>query len=169
MKTIALHLLDICQNPLETQVDTLLINIKNGKNDKGIDHKSLHQATDLFYTTRTTQIIESGLSLLKQNYEKSNGSFYIQSKLAKGSRTKFYFNKKNTNCTPTNNLFGVLNNLLLLDKNANKTNDFKDIAYNHQPDTPEVKNYLKNITLNIHKVHNTTKGIIEENINIDNN
>jgi len=179
MKNIALHLLDICQNSFEAHADTLLIRIsdcKNGKlnfcikdNGKGMDEKRLLQATDPFYTTRTTRKVGMGLSLLKQNCEKSNGGFYIQSKLGKGTLLKFYFNKKNIDCLPLGDLSGVLTSLLCQDEKVNTILDFKGLNNHFNISTKEIKELLEDIPLNVTKVHKVINGIISENIQIDNN
>lgn len=92
MKTLSEHILDIVQNSLNAKSTLIEIIFETDKkNDlcilKIIDNgccmskEMLMQATNPFFTTTKTRKVGTGLSLLKQNAEMTNGKFNIRSKL----------------------------------------------------------------------------------------
>ncbi len=91
-----MHIMDILQNSiragateisLEILEDTLqnIFRFNISDNGCGIPPDILKMVADPFFTTRTTRKVGLGLSLLRQNAERSNGSLSIDSKVGKGT------------------------------------------------------------------------------------
>ncbi len=91
-----MHIMDILQNSiragateisLEIREDTLLnlLRFNISDNGCGMTPDVLKKVTDPFFTTRTTRKVGLGLSLLRQNAERSNGSLKIDSETGKGT------------------------------------------------------------------------------------
>jgi len=78
MKTLSDHILDIAQNSVRARAKLIEIMVNESKksnlwelsvsdNGCGMDEEILRQATDPFFTSRTTRKVGLGLSLLQQN------------------------------------------------------------------------------------------------------
>lgn len=97
-----MHILDICQNSIRANAKDIWIDIEENPNTDqyliritdngcGMSKEKLEQATDPFYTSRTTRKVGLGLPLLKQNTENAGGSFSIQSETGQGTRIEATF------------------------------------------------------------------------------
>jgi len=106
MKDLALHILDIFQNSVtagatlvKLQIDEVpaadQYRVRFTDNGKGMDEEMVKHVTDPFFTTRTTRKVGLGLSLLKQNAERTGGSMIIQSKPGIGTEVEAVFVYKN--------------------------------------------------------------------------
>lgn len=106
MKTLSDHILDIVQNSIQAKATLINIRIEENKtkdicsviindNGCGMDAETLKQASNPFFTTRTTRKVGLGLSLLKQNAERANGSFFLSSEQNKGTRVEAVFQLSN--------------------------------------------------------------------------
>ncbi len=106
MKTLSDHILDIVQNSIQAKANLIKIRLEENKikdicsliisdNGCGMDTETLKQASNPFFTTRTTRKVGLGLSLLKQNAERANGSFLLSSEQNKGTRVEAVFQLSN--------------------------------------------------------------------------
>src|SRR6056297_3370699 len=102
MKTISEHVLDIVGNSVSAKATLIEIIIEEDKkndfysliikdNGCGMSAEVLKQATNPFFTSRTTRKVGLGLSLLKQNAENADGSFTIDSTPGEGTLVKAVF------------------------------------------------------------------------------
>ncbi len=96
MKELALHLIDLTQNAFEagsSQVDISVtqscsqgvFHLIISDNGKGISQEMLQEVTDPFTTTRQTRRVGMGLSLMKQNAERTGGYLKIASQIGVGT------------------------------------------------------------------------------------
>lgn len=96
MKNLAMHILDILQNSvrakaseirLEIEEDTLqdTWTMKVEDNGTGMSDELLGRVTDPFFTTRSTRPVGLGLSLLKQNAERTGGHVRLESSEGTGT------------------------------------------------------------------------------------
>lgn len=175
MKDLSLHILDIVQNSIsagatliETVInenpekDTYILTISD--NGKGMTTETLQKATDPFFTSRTTRNVGLGLPLLKQNAERTGGSFSLLSTPGEGTIVKATFGFKHIDRLPLGDIGGVM----ALLASANPTLDF---TYSHRCtsgdfefDTREVKMELDGLSISHAEVHRFMKELINENI-----
>ena len=129
MKTMADHILDICQNSIRAKATLIEIMMEEEKNSdlykiiikdngRGMDKQVQKQATDPFFTTRKTRKVGLGLALLKQNAELSGGSFQLKSEPGKGTVVEAVFGFSHIDRLPS----GDMADTFLLLMNANKGN-----------------------------------------------
>ena len=174
MKNLSLHILDIAQNSisagaslieikiLENPVkDTYELTIKD--NGKGMNSDTLLKATDPFFTSRTTRNVGLGLPLLKQNAERTGGSFELHSTPGEGTVVEAIFGFEHIDRLPLGDIGGVVALLA-------SANPLLDFAYTHQTakdsysfDTREVKAELDGLPISNAKVSQFIKEMINEN------
>ena len=98
MQDISLHLLDIIENSVRAKARNIWITILIQHSDNllriivkddgsGMDYDTLQAAQNPFYTTKTERIKKVGLGipLFKENAERCDGSFIIESLIGKGT------------------------------------------------------------------------------------
>jgi hypothetical protein len=96
MEDLSLHILDIAENSIDagatnieitviedTAGDMLSIELKD--DGQGMTLKAMENATDPFFTTRTTRRVGLGLPLLKEAAEAANGSLIVRSAPEEGT------------------------------------------------------------------------------------
>jgi len=175
MKDLSLHILDIVQNSIRAKASLISIEIEELVTENqliisitddgtGMSPEQLQQATDPFYTSRTTRKVGLGLSLFKQNAEIAGGSFRIESELAKGTKVTATFGLTHLDRPVMGDLVGTL---LLLICSSDKT----DYAFKHRTnlgefvlDTREVKQMLRDVPLSHPDVRTFLKEMLQENL-----
>ena len=119
MKDLSLHILDILQNSITAGAKLIRLeieevpvkdnySIKFTDDGKGMEANMTQQATDPFFTTRTTSKLGIGLSLLKQNAERTGGNLMINSKPGIGTEVKACFGYSHIDRLPTGDIAGTL-------------------------------------------------------------
>jgi hypothetical protein len=175
MKDLASHILDILQNSvtagsslIEVSIDELPVSdkyvLRIVDDGKGMDAETIKQVTDPFFTTRTTRKVGLGLPLLKQNVERTGGSFAIHSQLGKGTEVVAEFGFNHIDRLPTGDIAGTL----ALTASSYPEIDF---FYTHTTsiatfvfDTIEIKEKLESIPINDPEVINFMKDLIRDNL-----
>ncbi|MBV5315437.1 MAG: sensor histidine kinase [Prolixibacteraceae bacterium] len=175
MKDLSLHILDIVQNSIRAKASLISIEIEELVTENqliisitddgtGMSPEQLQQATDPFYTSRTTRKVGLGLSLFKQNAEIAGGSFRIESELGKGTKVTATFGLNHLDRPVMGDLVGTL---LLLICSSDKT----DYAFKHRTtmgefvlDTREVKQMLLDVPLSHPDVRKFLKEMLQENL-----
>lgn len=128
MKTLADHILDILQNSVRASATLIEVIVHENKNEDictltitdngcGMDEIMILNATDPFFTSRKTRKVGLGLPLLKQNAEKAEGSFQIQSEKGFGTTVKATFRLSNFDRPPLGDIADVLYLTMLSYKN----------------------------------------------------
>ena len=118
MKTIADHILDIVQNSIRAESTLIeIIVVENKKKDFcnitirdngcGMDEATREQATNPFFTSRETRKVGLGLSLLKQNAERTGGTFQITSEVNKGTEVNAVFQLSNVDRPPLGDIWNT--------------------------------------------------------------
>jgi K+-sensing histidine kinase KdpD len=174
MKDLSLHILDIAQNSVSAGASLIEIKIFENPvedkyevtikdNGKGMNSDTLQKATDPFFTSRTTRNVGLGLPLLKQNAERTGGSFELNSKPDEGTVVEALFGFKHIDRLPLGDIGGVIAILA----SANPQLDF---TYTHQTaeesfsfDTRDVKAELDGLPISNAKVSQFIKEMINEN------
>ncbi len=125
LRTISDHIVDICQNAVESGAKTIELTIKEKpeesliieiKDDgRGIDKEKLNDIIDPFYTEKNKKIkFGLGLPMLKFAAENTGGTFAITSEKDKGTTVNALFNLNNIDCQPLGNLAQALFTILTM-------------------------------------------------------
>jgi anti-sigma regulatory factor (Ser/Thr protein kinase) len=127
MLELALHVLDILQNPVEagaTQVDLLLVedepadrlSITVKDNGRGMDEQTAHQVLNPFYTTRTTRHVGLGLPLYAAAAETAGGVLMVNSRPGEGTTVEATFQLSHPDRQPLGDMAGTLLAFLLAER-----------------------------------------------------
>ena len=175
MKTLSYHLLDIVQNSINAGADLVEISIheddKKGlfslvinDNGKGMDQNTLQKAIDPCFSTRKERKVGLGLSLLKQNAERTGGRFSIDSEPGKGTRVKAEFVKNHIDCPAIGELAGTIHQIIVF-------NSRKDFVYRHyrygvgfEIDSRQIKEALDHLPLHHPEISRYIEEMIRENL-----
>jgi anti-sigma regulatory factor (Ser/Thr protein kinase) len=123
MKELALHILDVARNSVEAGASSLSIAvIEDWAADRleivfeddghGMSPDQLRQATDAFYTTRTTRRIGLGLPMLQATCERSGGGLEIASEPGRGTTVRCRLQLSNIDRPPLGDLGAALQALV---------------------------------------------------------
>lgn len=175
MKDLALHILDIIQNSVTAGASLIkleigeipkqdIYSVKFTDNGKGMDKSMIQQVTDPFFTTRTTRKVGLGLSLLKQNAERTGGRLLIHSTPGNGTEVEATFGFSHIDRLPTGDIAGTL----ALTVSSYPAIDF---IYTHNTkegtfifDTKEIKETLEVVPISNPQVIAFMKDLIRENL-----
>lgn len=175
MKDLALHILDIIQNSVTAGATLIkleigeipkqdIYSVKFTDNGKGMDKSMIQQVTDPFFTTRTTRKVGLGLSLLKQNAERTGGRLLIHSTPGNGTEVEATFGFSHIDRLPTGDIAGTL----ALTVSSYPAIDF---IYTHNTkegtfifDTKEIKETLEVVPISNPQVIAFMKDLIRENL-----
>jgi signal transduction histidine kinase len=174
MKELSLHILDILQNSITAQANLIEIEVFENKmknvysigikdNGKGMSEEILSHVTDPYCTSRTTRKVGLGIPLFKQNAERSEGSFTINSVLGKGTVLKAIFQHNNIDRPMLGDIAGVI----VLTAAANENIRF---IFTHTTetgeyifDTDDIKEAMDGMSINQPQVIRYLKEMIKEN------
>lgn len=175
MTELALHILDIVQNSIaaeaglieitineDTANDLLSIEIKD--NGRGMNENEVKNATDPYFTSRTTRKVGMGLPLFKQAAELCAGSLALKSKPGKGTEVKATMQLSHIDRQPLGDMAGTM--ALLVSSNPDI-----DFIYNHLTNkghyhfnTMEVKAELGGVPITNPKITRFIREMIQENL-----
>ena len=123
MRDLSLHLLDLAQNSITagaslvtiriTLADSGMLTMELEDDGKGMSPELLARVTSPFATTRTTRKVGLGIPMMKENAEKSGGSFSLESEEGKGTKLTASLDTNNIDCLPLGDLSGTLLSLML--------------------------------------------------------
>ena len=175
MITIADHISDIVENSIRANATLIEVIFTESKlkdictleitdNGCGMDHETLQQASNPFFTSRETRKIGLGLALLKQNAEQANGSFQLFSQKDKGTRVVVNFQHSNIDRPPLGDIATTIYLLFLTDKNL-------EIIYTHRLNThsfsikkTEIEQLFNPLSLQNKKVREGIISYVNENL-----
>ena len=136
MEDLSLHILDIVQNSISAQADTvslavtedpeqdrLIISIDD--NGRGMDEETAKKVLDPFYTTRTTRKVGLGLPLLGAVAEACDGNMSIDSQPGKGTKIEVQFSLSHIDRPPLGSIPDTMVTLLVCNPGV-------DFVYEHK-------------------------------------
>ena len=175
MKDLSMHILDIAQNSIRAKAKFIRIDVaERSDNDQliititddgpGMSPEQLKQATDPFYTSRTTRKVGLGLSLLKQNTEMTGGFFKLESTQGKGTKVTATFGRSHIDRPIMGDLVGTLLILFCTPDNPDYLFSCQTPSGTYSLDTREAKKMLGNIPLSHPDIRKFLKEMIEENL-----
>ena len=135
MRELSLHILDVAENSISAGADMVrilvqearnrnLLRIRIRDNGRGIPVDVLDQATNPFYTTRTTRKVGLGLPLLDSAARRCGGDLELQSVPGKGTCVTATFLYDHIDRAPLGDLASTLVTLIIGHRNV-------DFIYHH--------------------------------------
>ena len=175
MQDIAAHVMDIAQNSVRAKAsrieieyredpgkDSLTITIQD--NGCGMNEATLARVTDPFFTSRTVRKVGLGIPLLKQNAERTGGSFSITSREGEGTTVRAEFVLSNWDTPPRGDMGGTV--VLLATANPEIEFIYWHITAKGEYvfDTREVKETLGDVPINHLEIVSALQELVRENI-----
>ncbi len=119
MKELALHILDVARNSVEAGATELTLTLIEDyeadrldmifeDNGRGMNADDLRQATDAFFTTRTTRKVGLGLAMLRATCERCDGGLEISSEPGRGTTVRSWLRLGNIDRPPLGDLGAVV-------------------------------------------------------------
>jgi hypothetical protein len=124
MRELSLHILDIAQNSIVAETETLRIVIIEAKDKDrltimikddgcGMDEEMARRVVNPFYTTRTTRKVGLGIPMFKEKAEACDGSFELNSQLGVGTEIIANFRLSHIDRMPLGNLTDTIVTIVL--------------------------------------------------------
>lgn len=175
MKTLSDHILDIIENSVNAKSTLIEISIEENKkrdictiiirdNGCGMNDEILKKATTPFFTTRVTRKVGLGLSLLKQNAENANGSFYLESQVNKGTKVTAVFQLSHFDKPPLGEIWDVYYFTLY-------SNPQVVLNYRHKTEkgefsiqSEEIRELLQGVTIKQREIRQAITEMIKNNL-----
>jgi anti-sigma regulatory factor (Ser/Thr protein kinase) len=176
MEDLSLHILDIAENSINAGATSIEItideNIKQdvlkleiADNGSGMDAKSVENAVDPFYTTRTTRRVGLGLPFLDEAARAANGRLEIDSQLGVGTKVIATFQLSHIDRKPIGNMADTITTLIAGWPEV-------DITYQHARDghiaslsTKEIRRRVGEVSLNSGEVVSFVRQYLEQEEN----
>ncbi len=163
MRELSLHILDIAQNSIKAEAETIRIAImEDTHEDKltikikddgiGMDRDVLEKVVDPFYTSRTTRQVGLGIPLFKASAEQCDGFFDIKSQLGAGTEIVAVFKHSHIDRVPLGNMPDTIVTII-------NACDTIDLIYTHCYNG-------KNFTLNTKEIKKLLDGVPISNIDV---
>ncbi len=159
MEDLSLHILDIAENSVAAQADTIeiiiteargenLLSLEVNDNGVGMDEETVKNALDPFYTSKSVRRFGFGLSLLSEAARAANGHLSIESKKGEGTRVRADFQFDHIDRQPLGDMGQTFITLVIGNPEVDfvyiqKENDQKFII-----DTREIKSQLDETPIN---------------------
>jgi hypothetical protein len=175
MRTISDHILDIVQNSIRANATLIEIIVEEDKkrdfclltikdNGCGMDEETAKQAVNPFFTSRETRKVGLGLSLLKQNAEKTNGTFELNTEVNKGTEIKAVFQLSNIDKPPMGDIWNTFYFTML-------SHEKLDLRYLHKTEkgefkihSAEIRNLLGGVSLKQKEIKEAIIELIRNNL-----
>ncbi|MDL2251294.1 ATP-binding protein [Odoribacter sp. OttesenSCG-928-J03] len=163
MKDLSSHIMDIAQNSVRAEANKIEISIQEDiqkdilsiviiDNGSGMDEETLKRVSDPFFTSRTVRKVGLGIPLLKQNAERTEGSFTITSKKGEGTTVNVLFKFSHLDRPPMGDIAETI--ALLASANPDIHLIYKHTTNDGQYifDTEEVKKILDGVPINMPEI-----------------
>jgi len=180
MEDLSLHILDVVENCITAEATRIevkitedtrenLLTVEMNDNGKGMSEELLENATDPFYTTRTTRKVGLGIPLLAMSARESDGDISVRSKIGEGTSIKATFQYDHIDRRPLGDIGQTMIILIM-------SNPDIDFLYEHKKndklytlDTAEMKKDLDGIPINNPEVIKIIKNDISTWLNSTDN
>jgi anti-sigma regulatory factor (Ser/Thr protein kinase) len=180
MEDLSLHILDIAENCITAEATKIeikiledtganLMTVEVNDNGRGMERELLENATDPFYTTRTTRKVGLGIPLLAQSARESSGDISVESKKGEGTSIKATFQYDHIDRRPLGDIGQTIIILIM-------SNPDIDFLYEHRKndsvytlDTADIKEDLEGVPINTPEVIKIIKDDISAWLNNINN
>lgn len=130
MRDLASHIIDLIQNSISAQANNIVVSFaeSNQRNvlkivvsddGDGMSAEEITNATDPFFTTRTSRKAGLGLSLMQMSCKQAGGSLSLKLNATKGLQVEAIYKTDNPDCLPLGDLSGTISLLFLANPNIN--------------------------------------------------
>lgn len=175
MKTISDHILDILQNSVRAGATLIEIIVREEKTNDlytvrikddghGMTSEKIRQATQPFFTTRTTRKVGLGLPLLKQNAEMSGGSLTLESEPGMGTSVTATFGFSHMDRPPMGDITGVLVLTIIGHEGIRFSYSHKTDAGEFEIDTDTLHEIFEDVPLRHPEVREAISELIRSNL-----
>ncbi|MEI6275370.1 MAG: sensor histidine kinase [Prolixibacteraceae bacterium] len=175
MKNIALHILDLVQNSARAKARKIMVSInEDTMNDRyllsieddgeGMEEDQVLQATNPFYTSRTTRKVGLGLPMIQLNAERTGGSFNLVSTPRKGTRLEASFVLSHPDRLPLGEIDDVLVLLAVGLPHQRLIYEHKTAFGLYHFDTEAIREIIGNIQDSNTEIRKFMKEMIIENL-----
>ncbi len=181
MREISLHLLDIAENSVAAEsqsicVDAIedlqndLLKVSVTDNGRGMSAKTAGQVLDPFYTTRTTRKVGLGIPLLKLAAESSGGGLSLETESGKGTRIEASFRHSHIDRMPLGDIGMTFLTLLVSYPQVNwvfnyEVTETDGARRQFRLDDKEIKSVLGDMSFTEPDILKFLRSLIEEGIN----
>ncbi len=180
MEDLSLHILDVVENCITAEATSIevkitedtaenLLTVEMNDNGKGMSEELLENATDPFYTTRTTRKVGLGIPLLAQSARESNGDISVKSKIGEGTSIKATFQYDHIDRRPVGDIGQTMIILIMSNPEIDFLFEHKKNDKVYTLDTAEMKKELDGIPINNPEVIKIIKNDISAWLNSINN
>ena len=175
MKILSDHILDIIQNSIRANATLIEIMVEENKitdlcllritdNGHGMNKETLEQATNPFFTTRTTRKVGLGLSLLKQNAEMANGKFSIWSEPQKGTKVEAVFQLSHVDRPELGDIWNTIYLTILSNKNVELEYEHKTSKGRFKISSADIISSVEGVSLQLPEIREAITSLIKNNI-----
>lgn len=176
MEDLSLHILDIAENCITAEASRIEIRIVEDTkenimtleitdNGKGMDKELLDNATDPFYTTRTTRKVGLGIPLLAQSARECSGDIIVKSAKGKGTSIKASFQLDHIDMKPLGDIAQTMTILIMSNPDIDFLYEHRKNDNSYTLDTAEMKKELGDIPVNSPEVIKIIKNDISAWLN----
>jgi sensor histidine kinase YesM len=158
MEDLSLHILDIVENSIAANADSIEIRISEDEkkdllsievidNGAGMDEEMVKKALDPFYTTRTVRRFGFGLPLLSEAAKAANGHLSIQSKKGEGTKIKADFQYSHIDRQPLGDIGQTIVVLIIGNPEIDLLYVHKKNNHTYSLDTKKIRAQLQDIPI----------------------
>jgi signal transduction histidine kinase len=159
MEDISLHILDIVENSVAANADTIEIRITEDTekdllsleiidNGLGMDEETVKKVLDPFYTSKTVRRFGLGLPLLSEAAIAANGHLSITSKRGEGTKIRADFQYSHIDRKPLGDISQTIFTLVMGNPETDFVFTHKKNAQTSKFDTRTIKAQLEDIPIN---------------------
>jgi hypothetical protein len=159
MEDLSLHILDIVENSVAANADTIeiritedierdLLSVEVIDNGIGMDDETVEKVLDPFYTSKTVRRFGLGLPLLSEAAKAANGNLSIESKKGQGTKIKADFQYSHIDRKPLGDIGQTIITLVMGNPEINIIYQHTKNSHTHTFDTRKIKAQLQDKPIN---------------------
>ncbi|MBA4396001.1 MAG: ATP-binding protein [Syntrophus sp. (in: bacteria)] len=159
MLELSLHILDIAENAVRAEAETVTITlIEEPETDrlmleirddgKGMTDDELRRVLDPFYTTKKVRRVGLGLPMLAQAAEHAGGCFEIESRPSEGTAVRVTFQLSHIDRQPLGDLRGTMTTLIAGNPDIRFIYRHRRGQKEYMLDTYEIKKEIEDVPIN---------------------
>jgi len=160
MQDISLHILDVVENSVAAQADTIVITITEDirkdlfcvkiiDNGQGMDEETANKVLDPFYTTKTVRDFGLGLPLLSEAAKAANGHLNVRSIKGKGTVIEAVFQNGHIDRKPIGDIGQTILSFVIGNPDIDLIFEYQKADYKYRFDTQEIRDQLNGAPLNL--------------------
>lgn len=175
MKNLALHILDLAENSVRAKAGSIEICIDEERDNDccrltilddgaGMEAEQLLKASEPFFTTRNTRKVGLGLPLVRQNAERTGGSFSLFSEPGKGTRLEAAFGMSHPDMLPLGEIDDVLVLLMVSHPRVRLVYEHRTPSGSYRFDSEAIRDVLGNARENNQEIRKFLREMVTENL-----